>query len=134
MYAVLSLPSFQEICNLLMLCILFVAGRKITIITDTFEHEIHICNVTLISLCSTPMSRFLEALNSDELDLSAYNLFVIILGYNDLKLDRHFFMLYYKHILDTLQRQSPMVKFIVSILVSDLAVYKMLYTSKELMN
>ena len=83
-----------------MLC--FV-GRKITIITDAFDHKIHIRNVPLISLCSTPMSQFLEALNSDEVDLGSYDLFVLILGYNDLELDRHFFELYYKHILDSLQ-------------------------------
>ena len=77
------------------------------------------------------MSQFLEALNSDEVDLECYNLFVLILGYNNLELDRYFFELYYKHILDSLQHQSPVAKFIVSSLVSDLKIFENSIHSKN---
>ena len=37
-----------------------------------------------------PMSKLLEALNSDEVNLAEYHLFVTILGYKDLELDNIF--------------------------------------------
>ena len=70
------------------------------------------------------MARLLEALNSKEVDLSEYELFMLILGYNDLEMDRRFFEIYYKHILDTLQLQSTFAKFIVLNLVTDVQLYK----------
>ena len=70
------------------------------------------------------MGKLLEALNSKEVDLSDYEIFVLILGYNDLKMDRQFFEIYYKHILDTLQLQSPFAKFIVLNLVTDVELYE----------
>ena len=70
------------------------------------------------------MGRLLEALNSKEVDLCDYELFVLILGYNDLELDWQFFEIYYKHILDTLQLQSPFGKFIILNLVTDMELYK----------
>ena len=88
-------------------------GRRIVIITDTFDHELVVKNVTLINLCSMPMSHLLEALNSDEVNLKDYNLFVTILGYNDLELDKRFFEIYYKHVLDMLQRQSLFAHFMI---------------------
>ena len=45
------------------------------------------------------MSHLLEALNSDEANLKDYNLFITILGYNDLELDKCFFKIHYKHVL-----------------------------------
>ena len=71
-----------------MLLYVLFPGRRIIIITDAFDHELVIKNVTLINLCSMPMSQLLEALNSDEVNLQDYDLFVTILGYNNLELDK----------------------------------------------
>ena len=80
---------------------------------------------------STPMHRFLEALDVKEVDLGRYNLFVLVLGYNDLELDRVFFDIYYKRVIDALQRQSPLAHFVISTLVSDLALYTSAIHSKN---
>ena len=68
---------------------LVILGRKIAIITDAFDHKLDIKNVTVISVGKTPMGRLLEALNSKEVDVSEYKLFILILGYN-LELDTVF--------------------------------------------
>ena len=65
------------------------------------------------------------------MDLGCYDLFVLILGYNNLELDRYFLELYYKHILESLQHQSPMAKFIVSTLMSDLKIFENSIHSKN---
>ena len=93
-------------------------------IIDAFDHKLDVKNVTLISVGNTPMGKLLEALNSKEVDLGDYELFVLILGYNDLKMDRQFFEIYQKHILDTLQLPCPFAKFIVSNLVMDVELYE----------
>ena len=46
-----------------------------------------------------------------------------MLGYNDLELDQVFFDMYYKRVIDSLQRQSPLAKFLISMLVMDIALY-----------
>ena len=102
----------------------FILGRKIVIITDAVDHEVDIKNITFISVGNTLMARLLEALNSKEVDLCDYEPFILILGYNDLELDQRFFEIYYKHILDTLQLQSPFARFIISNLVTDMELYK----------
>ena len=107
------------------------AGNSIAIITDAFSHDILVKNCTLISLMTTPMYRFLEALEDKEVDMGRFNLFVLVLGYNDLELDRVFFDLYYKRVIDALQRQSPLAKFVVSTLVTDLALYTSAIHSKN---
>ena len=108
---------------MLLLCIV-IAGKKIAILMDTLKHEFDFKIVTLISVRNTPMVRLLEVLNSKEVDLSEYELFVLILGYNDLEMDCRFFEIYYKNILDTLQLQSPFAKFIDSNLVSEIQLYE----------
>ena len=90
----------------MLLLYLIIVGNKIAILTDAFEHKLDIKNVAHISVGNTPMARLLEVLNSKEVDLSEYDLFMLILGYNDLEMDCRFFEIYYKHILDTLQFQS----------------------------
>ena len=86
-------------------------------------HDIVVKNCTLISLMGTPMHRFLDALEDKEVNLSRYKLFILVLGYNDLELDRQFFDLYYKYVIDSLQHQSTCTKFIISTLVTDIALY-----------
>ena len=81
----------------------------------------------------TLMHRFLEALEEKEVDLGRYNLFILVLRYNNLELDRRFFDLYYKCIINSLQRQSPLVRFLVSTLVMDLALYTSAIHSKNVM-
>ena len=71
----------------------------------------------------TPMQRFLEALEDKEVDLGRYNSFILVLGYNDLELDRLFFDIYYKRVIDALQRQSPFAKFLISTLVTDITLF-----------
>ena len=105
--------------------------QEIPIITDAFTHDILIKNCTLISLMITPMHRFLEALEDKEVDLSRYNIFILLLGYNDLELDRLFFDLYYKRVIDSLQRQSPFAKFLISTLVTDIALFTSATHSKN---
>ena len=99
-------------------------GRKIAILTDAVDHEINIRNVTFISVGGTPLAKLLEALNRKQVNLCNYELFILILGYNDMELDRHFFEMYYKHILDSLQLQSPFARFVISNLVTDVGLYK----------
>ena len=85
----------------------------------------------MISLLETPMHRFLDALEDKEVNLSRYSLFILVIRYNDLELDRLFFDLYYKMVIDALQRQSPCVKFMVSTLVTDIALYTSAIHSKN---
>ena len=106
-------------------------GHSIAIITDTFSHNIVVKNCTLISLMTTPIYRFLEALEEKEVDLGWFNLFVLVLGYNDLELDDVFFDMYYKRVIDSLQRQSQLAKFVVSTLVMDLVLYTSAIHSKN---
>ena len=73
---------------------LYFPGRHIVIITDAFDHKLVVKNVTLINLCSMLMSHLLEALNSDKVNLKDYDLFIAILGYNDLEVNKHFFFKY----------------------------------------
>ena len=96
-----------------------------------FTHDILIKNCTLIRLMTMPMHRFLEALEDKEVDLSRYNLFILVLGCNDLELDRLFFDLYYKRVIDSLQRQSSFVKFLISTLVTNIALFTSAIHSKN---
>ena len=102
----------------------YFLGRKIAILADAVDHEIDVRNVTFISAGGTPLAKLLEALNSKQVDLCDYELFILILGYNDMELDRQFFEIYYKHILNTLQLQSPFARFVISNLVSDVGLYE----------
>ena len=101
------------------------------LITDAFSHDIAVKNCTVISLMDTPMHCFLEALDEKEVNLSSFSLFVLVIGYNDLELDRLFFDLYYKRVIDALQRHSPCAKFLISTLVSDIALYTSAIHSKN---
>ena len=101
------------------------------IITDAFMHDIVVKNRTLISLMGIPMHEFLDALEDKEVNLSRYKLFILVLGYNDLELNRLFFYLYYKCVIDSLQHQSPCAKFIISTLVTDMALYTSAIYSKN---
>ena len=85
----------------------------------------------LISLMTMPMHRFLDALEDKEVDLSRYNLFILVLGYNDLELERLFFDLYYKRVINSLQRQSLFVKFLISTLVTDITLFTSAIHSKN---
>ena len=108
-----------------------MTGNSIVIITDALTHNIVIKNCTLISLMTMPMQRFLEALEDKEVDLGRYNLFIFLLGYNNLELDRLFFDIYYKRVIDTLQCQSPFAKFLISTLVTDIALFTSAIHSKN---
>ena len=79
------------------------------------------------------MYRFLDALEDKEVNLSRYGLFVLIIGYNDLELDRLFFDLYNKQVIVTLQCQSPCAKFVISMLVTDIALYTSAIHSKNVL-
>ena len=87
----------------------------------------------MISLLETPMYRFLDALEDKEVNLSRYRLFILIISYNDLELDMLFLDLYYKQVIDTLQHQSLCVKFVVSTLVTDIALYASTIHSKNVL-
>ena len=117
----------QFVENSYLICKFYFTGNSIAIITDTFSHNILIKNCTLISLIGTQMHRFLEALEDKEVDLGRYNPFILVSGYNNLKLDRLFFYLYY----NALQRQSPFTKFLISTLVTDIALFTSAIHSKN---
>ena len=88
---------------------LFMIDRKLD--SNYHRHDIVIKNCTLISFMGTPMHRFLEALEDKEVDLGRYNLFILVLGYNDLELDRLFFDIYYKLLLMHSNIRAPLQNF-----------------------
>ena len=108
-----------------------MTGNLVAIIIDAFTHDNVIKNCTLISVMGTQMHRFLEALEDKEVDLSRYNLFILVFGYNNLELDRLFFDIYYKHVIYVLQHQSPFAKFLISTLVTDIALFTSANHSKN---
>ena len=65
------------------------------------------------------------------MNLSRYSLFILVIRYNDLELDRLFFDLYYKRVIDALWHQSPCAKFLISTLVTDITLYTSAIHSKN---